>query len=631
MNINQFTQEQIVAMQQELSRLQEENARLLEEKEQKENKNNVEDDVSEDDVMAYLNQSSPIFTDYEDLLGVQPRKPVKMIRGKVQSGKSDVICGIVAYNALVEKISTVVIVRNLTGDYKQLASKFEEGGSWCQWGIPVIYCCKPDTLTLGNALRGETPSLIIALAHCAQVRSLNSVLSRVNNATFDMIVDEADDLAYKVTTQAPYISQLNRCRPRARQTYLVSATVFTMLFKDFQLTNDAVYDLQAPENYKGVTDITFNEIEFDVRNIGTRQGIQFYENFINEEMFGHAIPVEGHESEHHPIIVLHKTTQKRFQYEGLEVFATNPKLSDFWCTMTYNGDGIQIYHEAIKSGFWNDAPIVVGGVTAVVLENGILEFKKVVIQTMLQWLRDHNEGGNTFTHICIIAGRLGDRGVNFCSTDFKWHLTHQVLYVTKTTTAASLVQSIRLCGRYNDDIPLNLYTTRYNANNLVNTLSIQDCLMNGCVDAEQGLMRDLYRDVAIYTDVVPKNKLCKKSEYKLRTIVRPSGFRRFRMDTRQSDKDWGIANLIKNVKRAIQNGNDTIVVKIIKFLWDEESKTFKNATKEDLVNACGITTWSHYTTWNKRCGQVGLLEKANYVDVWLISEEVSDQLTSLLQ
>ena len=56
-------------------------------------------------------------------------------------------------------------------------------------------------------------------------------------------------------------------------------------------------------------------------------------------------------------------------------------------------------------------------------------------------------------HIIIIAGRLASRGLSYVSTDYKLHITDQICTFKSRT---SFLQSLRICGNYDDQTQLNL-------------------------------------------------------------------------------------------------------------------------------------------------------------------------------
>jgi hypothetical protein len=560
------------------------------EKKYEDDETDDETNYDEQEILSFIKKKSDIFEEYPDLVEYSRHKRTKLIEGPVQCGKSNIICGIATYNALVEKKTTIIIVRNLMGDYKQLKSKFVENGSFAQFNIPVIYTRgKVDKQFLKIALTGEKPAIIISLSNATQLKTLNMVLGKIKKFKFDLIVDEADDLAYKKAPGMPYIKEFEVLRPKAKQLFLISATVYTPLFKDYNLQSDSIYRIVAPSNYKGVDDINFKPIRFDVKNLEAHNCIQFYKNFGTYETFGNSIIDNDGSTYNHPLIFLHKTTvHVNFHAVGLNVFATNPELKEYWCAISYNGNGIHIYHSSLTSL----KELTINGVKGS-KSNGIFEFKGLIIGEILQFLKDEDPDASIFTHIVIIAGKLADRGVNFVSSDFKWHLTHQVLHIPERYVASSLVQSIRLCGRYDDNIPLTLYTSQSNINNLRKSLKIQNDLVIGVINYEEILsVKDIIPGIDIIAEHVPKQKLCDKSDYKsLLNIV---------VHDVQSEKEWGLKNLIENIRARIDERYSTVVLRILNFLWNPSSKTFEKNTKEIIKRECRAKDFSMYTQWQKQ-------------------------------
>jgi len=62
---------------------------------------------------------------------------------------------------------------------------------------------------------------------------------------------------------------------------------------------------------------------------------------------------------------------------------------------------------------------------------------------------------HTYSHIVIISFRLSTRCISYTSSDYKIHITTQVAKVRQNYT--SFMQSLRICGIYNDSPNLSLY------------------------------------------------------------------------------------------------------------------------------------------------------------------------------
>ena len=67
---------------------------------------------------------------------------------------------------------------------------------------------------------------------------------------------------------------------------------------------------------------------------------------------------------------------------------------------------------------------------------------------------------NNISHIVTFSGILANRGYSFVSSDHKFHLTHEYLLCSDSTTCNGEYQSLRILGVYADNIPLTLITTQ---------------------------------------------------------------------------------------------------------------------------------------------------------------------------
>ena len=190
---------------------------------QKENKNN--EIVEEKEMDEWLYNMNSFFRDND--ITYNPNQRTRLIVGFVQSGKTSVICGLAVKNVRCFQTTTIIVVRNLNCDQMQLIRNFQEGGRFGRWKVNVVYAGNRDTQVLAHAMENKTPSVIVALANVSQIQRLNQVAGRCENPSFDLILDEADDLGYKKKSTPPYIKTFLKLREKARQTTLITATCFT--------------------------------------------------------------------------------------------------------------------------------------------------------------------------------------------------------------------------------------------------------------------------------------------------------------------------------------------------------------------------------------------------------------------
>ena len=590
------------------------------------------------DMSNFFREEKDIFDEIEN-----PSKPMKLIVGKVQSGKTNVICGIAVYNVLACKRTTVIIVRNLTGDYKQLALKFSMG-PFGKWNIPVIFAGdKQQTLEINAAFQNSRPAVIIALANNSEVSALNRVLRHIEGHergyAFDIVVDECDEVAYKTDTTLSFIQEFYTLKDSCEAVYGITATAFDTIFIEDALENTQLYTLSAPSDYKGVEHIECvaldDECTYKLDKYGKLpEDLRDFYLDVEQENMG-VYEREGNMYEH-PKIVLHRTSAMVKDHKKLmKAFATDPEFNESWTSIMYNGEGVWFRSPDMEKIVIEDgaSEMIIEGVKGKLVRGrefgglGIWSFKKISIGSVLQFIRDWNPVVENLQNIVIFSGRLASRGINFVSNrDYHLHLTHQLLVTSNTSTTSDLIQSIRLCGRYRDNIPLKLYAYQREINNLRKAVALQDQLIDGCMNmGDEGVVKDLYKKVQVFTDLVPKRTLSKKTKYNLNMVVRNGGY-----DTRQSDKEWGIKNLLKNVKKALAEGRDTIVIKIIKYLWDEETRTFRSASRDNLITDCCITSFHNYTAWNKQGALYQLLDTVDG-NQYSINPDIKVALSRLLQ
>jgi len=137
-----------------------------------------------------------------------------------------------------------------------------------------------------------------------------------------------------------------------------------------------------------------------------------------------------------------------------------------------------------------------------------LYFKSLTIGDILQYFKDCGIA----THILIVAGQMVNRGLNICSNDYKWHLTHQILKLSDTATCADNNQiSGRLFGIYRDPIPTRLFVCKKDALGLKQTHYLQKRIFEGASLHELAEnMPNLCEKIKVFVGLIPRRKTSKK-------------------------------------------------------------------------------------------------------------------------
>jgi len=169
--------------------------------------------------------------------------------------------------------------------------------------------------------------------------------------------------------------------------------------------------------------------------------------------------------------------EKKLHYSIMEYITLN--FNEF-TVITYNGDGIRVccVNRTSKTPLadtltFNKYNQLINKYTC---KNDIHYFKNYTIAEVLQILKEDTHYNHT--HISIIAGQLASRGISFVSSDYNLHLTDQYFHAGKQTHGENLLQSLRILGCYNDNLPLTLWCSKVTWEAILEQTAIVNKLVN---------------------------------------------------------------------------------------------------------------------------------------------------------
>jgi hypothetical protein len=239
----------------EISRLLAQIETLKQEKEKAEQQlhlqlqNQLEKQKQKINIQEFLKEKIAFFnpehnpTIFEDLENMSLNTIDKLVAGLIQSGKSNVICGLALYLTRGLGISTVVLLRNYSADYEQLRNKFE-----MEYDILPFYA--GDRTQVRHMFRGE-PKVIICIENEKQMTRLDEEIGKATSQ-FVLIADEVDSVCYKADETRQRITIFESLKTKAQQFIGVTATSYVMLYKEQALNNRAIYRVPIDPNYKGI-------------------------------------------------------------------------------------------------------------------------------------------------------------------------------------------------------------------------------------------------------------------------------------------------------------------------------------------------------------------------------------------
>ena len=345
------------------------------------------------------------------------------VKGHVQSGKTNfMVC--MCMLSLWFKVSCVVIVRNLQADKDQFLTRLDDFKQKCIMFIPSIRIIK----TYSKKTEPRTkPCIYVCLGNNT---SINNVLELLPNQPFVTCIDEVDALDVSMG-KSKRNEVLQELKTKSLFVLGISATLMDPLQHEYIRTTNIII-LRVPEDYKGIYDIQFHPLEGKSTFCGkvTDDLLSLNEPlqpFL--EYFSQRPPT----SIGHPHIGLLNICSTIHPYEKLQQYMLDkfPTI----LTIVYNSKGLSLGYE------------------------GKITTRKETIQECLQWCKE--EGGVVrFPYILICSGQLAGRGISFTDMEYDWHIQVLYLLVSGTCNEMELIQKNRLCGRYKDVLPLEIYTTR---------------------------------------------------------------------------------------------------------------------------------------------------------------------------
>ena len=375
---------------------------------------------------------------------IELKKQMLVAKGKIQSGKTKFM---IIMNLLLASLgyTPVFILRNYEADVYQLWENFQEEKKQAEekhgvfpFGLKILGKREP--------VRAKYV-LYVALSNVAQLRKIKLLPSLC------LTMDEVDTMECNDRQKSKLLAEL---KETATIVLGVSATIMDTLINN-TIQAQQIIQLPLPEDYKGLTQLTFSEI----RGKYTGSHSKAIDRPENQDLMSYVdLFAQKSALGQHPQMTLitvarcvetNETFQNaiRVRYQGV-------------ATILLRGKDIQLTVEGVAYTprlyqFERKQQIVLPGLN--VPEPGfVAKRQKPSIRSCIQWFKN-NGGVARFPRIMIIAGEMAGRGISFTSLDYEWHLTEQFFLPSDGCDEPELIQKIRLCGRYRDELTLTLFTT----------------------------------------------------------------------------------------------------------------------------------------------------------------------------
>lgn len=452
-----------------------------------------------------------------------------LIIGEMQEGKTKRIQCICLAHVVHTPCSVLVLLDNSVDGSTQIKDRsetfveehraFAEGEGQT---IEYLYVGKAKEEELVDAFSGKTKKMIVGLANAHQMKKITKALDQVDTPKFACCIDEADAIVCG-DEGAAFRAQIPKVLEKAGRVYAVTATSFDLLFTQEQLDSANVIVMQQSGIYKGIRQIQKHNLSDKAVAANGRNPLwendyqlQDYLSFYaDKNVYGRHLGPSS--TQPMPIISLIKNSHLNSKQEELaQLIQEDEVLGKTWSTVIYNGKGVTISHPGVTR-------MEIKGIKGVKKETGI-SFPSLSIKHALQYFYDLREQGGHVSHIAMISGDLADRGISFVSENYKWHINHMYYIPAKSASVSSLLQAAgRLCGKFDDDVPLILHAPKWVNAEIINGIEIQKEAIDRARKRGGMITVNIKDSMTFDVEKLPKKKLGREkvAKFEKATVSKP--------------------------------------------------------------------------------------------------------------
>ena len=501
-----------------------------------------------------------------------------MIKGAVQSGKTKTLLAH-ALASTVQGVRNVFVVRNITEDKCQLMNAMQKitekhkkyvSEDTFETGVS-LECVDVNDVSKWINPRNNVRNIVL-LANGSQV---SKFINDTEGMKFNLFIDEADQFLEgekNKKVELSLIEELSKIMKLANKKFVISATTFSLIFKENLLHTANTLQVNTPANYHGVEYLTHQEVE-NGKVDGETEVMKAHPGLV-EAIYSinrKTKPINGCGlKQAHPHILLAKVSTKKDDHTDIVDFIYSTKRTQKrWATIIFNGEGVEIGHHSLKP-----EEMTIDTVEGVLRKSNCYTFKGLGIQTALSFLKK-NGGVERFSHILIASGKLADRGINFVSDDYEWHINNEYLHMSKTATCAATIQSLRILGCHNDTMGLTLWATKEVYSSIQKYHSLDKSII-ATGKKQHAEWTEMLKKFRVDKDRLPGMKLCKRK--RVFKVVSDSK----KDNLEKVEVEWNGDALEKNGIERIRNNWDSktgVVYNIIKMFQDNE---WKSLSREEL-------------------------------------------------
>lgn len=461
-----------------------------------------------------------------------------IIKGRVQSGKTNfMICSAIKYMYCYPCMSSIIILRNISGDELQFERRIDEFLLYLNKNLEELKIDRQvyikimnddiDNKSMVEAMNCTTPQIFVLLGNNSKIRKINNKIKQCKNRYYALFIDESDS---NESGDSDRVQEINILKDNAKIVYHISATVMDNALSQ-NIQKGGIYMMKNPENYHGLdanhhflledSDALPSNKKTDIPWKKDSNLIKWLDFFNKTEPYYEPWICAKHPR--HCLVSIGTSTKPQkllFRY-----IAKNYDIA----VILYNGEGIDLYHSklaSIKNIHIKCGKKAYYSKKTTWCNNAHSFTKKVSISDVIQWLKN-NGGVSKFPRIITLSGKLAGRGISFVSADYGmyidsvrknklcmnwigWRLTEMYMMVSKNTSQPNLMQMAgRLCCIVYDNIPTTIYCTQKVFDDILKAYQSQEELISRAIMTQEKYT-DMFFKEAVMQLKIRKEKISKR-------------------------------------------------------------------------------------------------------------------------
>ena len=370
----------------------------------------------------------------------------------------------------------------------------------------------------------DLPKPVICLANNTELDDVNKAFESLKNIKgYTVIIDECD--SFYMSDMSKFKHQYDSIKANAKHVIGITATPVDCWINETKLHTSTLFKLEPPRNYKGINQIGCEFIDekyADIREIKrneifsldddessypfTFSIIEIIETIISKGYWskGYNIGVcdESEESIIMPRIGMINISPYIKHHKQMQDLLIDMNI----ITITTNTNGFTIYSPNHVN--CSSISILKNGkeIRSTLLDNCKHNFAtgKIELSDIFSFFRLNNDN----TAILTIGGENLSRGLSMVCTEYKWHIDYEILI--RNDNVSEWTQNVRLCGCFDDSVPLTLYTTKHIYHSVKKLNSLID---KYCIEASSAKVKQIFNEwmpsLLVQSNIVPSAKISK--------------------------------------------------------------------------------------------------------------------------